>query len=219
MQFSEISWSSHIIAVNVNCQRFTQGKTHHFMCWCSSLRWSPADLCQRKLKLFCRGVFVFYVTGLISWVIQTLTFLQYRFHSSRTDRHRRPARSHTADRPGHRSTFGRTGDCSKSPCEIRHTQANCFHIIYRFNELKSDHHIRWTFLPSLQSHSWHPSHIYLLLRASESPDALTGALRGMDSLLPLLCWILTDCAGFLLGGPHILWTYYPMNTERERDTS
>lgn len=48
---------------------------------------------------------------------------------------------------------------------------------------------------------------YLLLTASESPDTLTGAFRGMDSLL-LPCWMLTDCAGFLLGGPHSLCTYY-----------
>lgn len=46
---------------------------------------------------------------------------------------------------------------------------------------------------------------YLLLTASESPGTLTRVFRGMDSLLPL-CWMLTDCAGILLGEPHSLCT-------------
>lgn len=61
---------------------------------------------------------------------------------------------------------------------------------------------------SLYANICHLSPTHLLLTASESPDTLTRALRGMDSLL-LLCWMLTDCAGFLLGGPHSLCTYYP----------
>lgn len=60
---------------------------------------------------------------------------------------------------------------------------------------------------SIHEHICHLSPTYLLLTVSESPDTLMGALRGMDSLL-LLCWVLTDCADFLLGGPHSLCTYY-----------
>lgn len=40
-----------------------------------------------------------------------------------------------------------------------------------------------------------------------------GPLRGMDSLLLLLCWMLTDCAGFLLTGPHSLCTLLPKETD------
>lgn len=61
------------------------------------------------------------------------------------------------------------------------------------------------------------SSTYFLLTVRESPDSLTEAFRGMDSLL-LLCWVPTVCAGILLGGPHSLCTYIkPKHTHKQKE--
>lgn len=60
------------------------------------------------------------------WISTSLkqTFLQCRFHSSRRALHQRPAHSHTADPPGHRSTYGIDAGYSESPWKSSHMQAH-----------------------------------------------------------------------------------------------